>query len=303
MKRIVLLSGIMLLSLIGIAQNCARIINSYFTGSAATGWHSVVEWNADGQKYIDVKIYSGAGNLNLVKQSCIDINCTANCSGTEVIDFTCSDVPHGILVPNTGTCGNGTFCGASVIIGQSSASVLPIIFSEYTAQKSGNVVFLQWKTEKDNDISRYDIESSSDGVSFKVIGSVQAKGNINSQFYSYADNTNTFTVANIYRIKIVNMNGSSTYSDLKVINGDKQKNKMNVYPNPSTDGKVSVIFDQSRTARKIIITDLRGRLIKKYDQVNSNNLQINNLLTGVYTIEASDLTTGEILVNKIVVNR
>lgn len=239
----------------------------------------------------------------MINQSCIDINCTANCSGTEVIDFICSGVPHGILVPNTGTCGNGTICGASVIIGQASAGVLPIIFSEYTAQKSGNVVLLQWKTEKDNDVSRYDIERSSDGVSFKVIGSVQAKGNINSQFYSYADNTNTFTVANIYRIKVVNINGSSTYSDLKVITGDKQKNKMNVYPSPSNDGKVSVIFDKSRTARKITITDLSGRMIKTYDQVNSNNLQINNLVTGIYTIKASDITTGEILLSKIVVNR
>jgi hypothetical protein len=80
-----------------------------------------------------------------------------------------------------------------------------------------------------------------------------------------------------------------------------QKGKTIVYPNPSNDGKVNVVFEDKDASRNISLTDMNGRVIKQWKNVVSNTLQIENLLTGFYTLRILNSETGGQIVEKIVV--
>jgi len=81
-----------------------------------------------------------------------------------------------------------------------------------------------------------------------------------------------------------------------------QKGKTIVYPNPSTDGRVNVVFNDLNTTRDVSISDLNGRIIRTWKGV-VNNIQIDNLSAGFYTIRIIDTETGEQTVEKIVVKK
>jgi len=91
------------------------------------------------------------------------------------------------------------------------------------------------------------------------------------------------------------------YSAAKSVRGENQSNQTIVYPNPTNNGKVSVMFDDNNDIRDISLTDMSGRMIKQWRNVTNNNIQIDNLLPGIYTVIVLTRETGEQTVNKIIV--
>jgi hypothetical protein len=49
--------------------------------------------------------------------------------------------------------------------------------------------------------------------------------------------------------------------------------------------------------------DMNGRMIKQYKGISNNNIQIENLNAGIYTVRIVDIQTGEQVVEKFVVNK
>jgi hypothetical protein len=99
----------------------------------------------------------------------------------------------------------------------------------------------------------------------------------------------------------LDINGRQSYSLLRAVRGDGQKGKTIVFPNPTNDGKVNVVFEDKDVSRNVSLTDVNGRLVKQWKNVLSNTLQIENLLTGFYTLRIINSETGEQIVEKIVV--
>ena len=82
-----------------------------------------------------------------------------------------------------------------------------------------------------------------------------------------------------------------------------QKGKTIVYPNPSSDGKVSIIFEDVNGIRDVSVIDISGRVIKQMKGVTNNNIEVDNLTTGIYTVRIVNIETGEQEVQKFVVNK
>ena len=85
--------------------------------------------------------------------------------------------------------------------------------------------------------------------------------------------------------------------------GFAQKEKTIVFPNPSTDGRVSILFENKMETRDIILTDINGKVIKQWKGFNNNILKIENLVTGMYTIRIITPQTGNQTVEKIIVSQ
>ena len=116
--------------------------------------------------------------------------------------------------------------------------------------------------------------------------------------YSYTDPNNIKGVSQ-YRILQVDIDGKSKFSDIRLVKGEEQLGKLIVYPNPSSTGNINVVFD-GQTARDVNVTDLSGRLIRKYSSV-INNLEIKGLTSGVYSILVTEKATGSKFVQKVVI--
>ncbi|MEQ1677293.1 MAG: T9SS type A sorting domain-containing protein, partial [Chitinophagaceae bacterium] len=76
-----------------------------------------------------------------------------------------------------------------------------------------------------------------------------------------------------------------------------------IYPNPTNDGKVNIVFEETNLVRDISVLDMSGRTIKIMKGITNNNVVIDNLTPGMYSIRIVAVETGEQVVEKIVVNK
>ena len=106
-----------------------------------------------------------------------------------------------------------------------------------------------------------------------------------------------------YRILQFDFDGRAKASDVRSVRGEAMAAKLLVYPNPSIDGKVSVVFEEGNGARNVMVSDMSGRMIKQYRNVSTNNISIEGLETGVYSIQVIDLSTAAITVEKVIIKK
>ena len=99
----------------------------------------------------------------------------------------------------------------------------------------------------------------------------------------YTDNGNNSPVS-YYRLKIVDNNAATTYSNTVVINKIVNNiSKLTVYPNPATD-LIHINIPEANSVVSII--NSLGQVVKTIhtNQLNAMDLSIGNLSKGVYTI-------------------
>jgi len=77
---------------------------------------------------------------------------------------------------------------------------------------------LQWETSYEANTDIFIVEKSTDGITFKNIGSIDASGDTNDEkSYRYLDISLGMTKS-FYRLKVVDQDGTSSYSQVTTIN-------------------------------------------------------------------------------------
>lgn len=111
---------------------------------------------------------------------------------------------------------------------------LPVIFLTFTGHAVDNGVLLNWATSQEENSHYFAIERSADATHFDSIGTVQAAGNTAQQTnYSFTD-PSPVAGNNYYRLREVDLDGNSMYSQIVVVNfNEAQNNIIAVYPNPA----------------------------------------------------------------------
>jgi hypothetical protein len=104
-----------------------------------------------------------------------------------------------------------------------------------------------------------------------------------------------------YRLRQLDRDGKQAYSLIRAVRGEGQKIKTIIFPNPSNDGNVTVVFEDKDAIRDVSLMDVNGRLIKQWKNIRNNTLQIENLFTGFYSLRIVNAETGEQTVEKIVI--
>lgn len=144
---------------------------------------------------------------------------------------------------NSNTIG-GKGAKGVVIIRYEIAKILPVEINSFTvkldAQNRESV--LTWTTVKEWDNSHFEIERSVNDVkSWETIGTINGAGYSDQlRTYAYSDNKLPAVGGNVfYRLKQVDFNGNSKYSDTKSIRIEAVigKGSWVAYPNPSFKGQ------------------------------------------------------------------
>lgn len=179
--------------------------------------------------------------------------------------------------------------------------VTPVVLTNFEIQrKDANTVAATWETEQELNSSRFEIERSTDNITFETIGTVSSK-NSNSntrQYYSFADNSNNQKGVSLYRIKMIDKDNTFTFSSTKTVKGSMGKSDFVIFPNPST-GNAKITISDFNEPTNIMILDNSGRLIKQATITNSNSFEINNLQRGNYIIKTIGEKSGEGSVKKL----
>jgi hypothetical protein len=221
-------------------------------------------------------------------------------SGT--FNISCSGVIRvEIRIWTNNSCG-GTNC---IVFRDITQSTLPASFKSFTAGRNHSDVILKWETMTELNCSGFAIERNINGNWQQVafVGSRAPGGNSNDLLsYQYTDLNNTRGMSQ-YRIRQVDFDNRSKFSEIRSVRGDGQIGKIIVYPNPTIDGKVTVSFEDASVVRDVTLTDMSGRMINQWKALLNNSITIENLIPGMYTLRVAVPETGEQNVQKIVVNK
>ncbi len=166
-------------------------------------------------------------------------------------------------------------------------------------------MLLTWETSMEKNNSGFAVERNING-SWQQIAWVPSQamgGNSDAPLvYTLTDLNNVKGVSQ-YRIRQVDFDSKSKFSEVRSVRGDGQPGQTIVYPNPTTNGKVNIIFEDGSVKRDIAVFDMSGREIQKMKSVTTNNITIENLNPGMYMIRIMSVETGEQVVEKVVVNK
>lgn len=154
---------------------------------------------------------------------------------------------------------------------------LPLKLLSFEANQQGKQIVLNWKTADEINTSGFDVEKSVDGKSFNVISHTNAKG-ASGNLYSSSDN-NPFPGENFYRLKMIDRDGSFTYSNVVNVTYAGISSVIKVYPVPATS---YVNFNVAATGT-LYIYNINGLILKKqFLTTGINRIDVSGLNDGIY---------------------
>ena len=183
---------------------------------------------------------------------------------------------------------------------------LPVSFISFDVNRTSRTdVSLKWETATEQNnrgfiLQRKTANSGWEQVAF--VPSQAADGNSSARTsYSFTDQNSNKGMTQ-YRIQQVDFDGKTNISNIRVVRGDGQQDKMIIYPNPSSTGRVMIVFSENKSVRDIVLVDMQGKLVKQWKGVMDNNLEVANLKAGVYLLNVTNRESGEKTSTKIVVS-
>ncbi len=165
--------------------------------------------------------------------------------------------------------------------------ILPVRFTSFMANCQSNKVTLTWKTAQEQNTSRFDIERSTDGLHWTVIGNQAAAGNSTTErSYSFSDNTPVQN--NFYRIAEYDLDGRVHFTDTFRTSCNATES-FSIWPNPVHDNIFINIVSGNASAATINIFDGKGALVKTKNTNllrGSNQLKLDmiTLANGIYSV-------------------
>lgn len=182
----------------------------------------------------------------------------------------------------------------AAFVNDATGAPLPLVLSQFYAQKQTSKVVLQWQTASEEGVKQFVIERSNDGKSFKAIGTVAATGNSTiTQKYSYADQSPFMSATNYYRLLMQDADGNFKYSKTLNIKFDGQlSTDMKVYPTFARDVLQVQLPDGMHGNVAIEIFDMNGRIVRRNNIASDGHalnttVDVNTLVKGMYIIKAS----------------
>ncbi len=188
---------------------------------------------------------------------------------------------------------------------QAGCIALPVGFKSFTAVRNHSNVVVKWETSTEINNSGFAVERNINGV-WEQIAFVPSQATNGTSAgalnYQFIDLNNTKGITQ-YRIRQVDIDGKSKNSDIRAVRGEGQSGGVIIYPNPTNDGKVNIVFEDANITRDVAVMDMSGRTVKQMRNVTNNNITIENLTPGMYTVRIVAPATGDQIVQKIVVNK
>ena len=185
--------------------------------------------------------------------------------------------------------------------------VLPIKLISFDASLENDNVQLSWITSQEMNSHHFELERSIDGNDYNQVAVVTASGNSENKIgYNYPDNIASVSGRVIsYRLKMVDVDGKFSYSNVRVIRLGNQKEQsvsIQTYPNPASN-VLHITVIKSWQGRKVTyeVFAANGQAVIKNETGNSSQtetINVNRLIPGFYTVRVS--CNNEVAMQKII---
>ncbi|MES1218911.1 MAG: T9SS type A sorting domain-containing protein, partial [Bacteroidota bacterium] len=168
--------------------------------------------------------------------------------------------------------------------------VLPLKQINLSAVLNDNTVKVNWNTKEEFDVKKYHVEHSTDGTTFKEIGTVTSKGNGSFGYELNDDIKGIETSVIYYRILVEEINGRTRYTDMVKVTLTKDL-QLQVSPNPFSDNLNLQVANTKRTDADIRISNMAGQIVYSRKIMLDKGMSsislggFNNFTKGIYVIE------------------
>jgi hypothetical protein len=138
---------------------------------------------------------------------------------------------------------------------------LPVELLSFTATPYQDKAQLTWATASEQNSAYFDIERSTDGNIFSKKGTLAAAGNsISTQEYAFEDATPITTPITYYRLKMVDADGSFSYSEIRKVERTLTNGAIAVYPSPTSGTFYITIPEGQEIPAHLELTDITGKV-------------------------------------------
>ena len=218
-----------------------------------------------------------------------------------------ANINKNIFVVFTQTTGSASGASRVVLFTSTQCAPLPVTFKSFTAIRTSKTnVLTKWETVTEVNNNGFSVQRNLGSNKWETVTTInsQAQAGNSSAVLTYTFNDlNSNKGITQYRIKQTDIDAREKFSEIRAVRGDAQNSKMIVYPNPSNNGQVNIVFDSKEGSRDISLTDMSGRIVRKWAGIATNTIRIENLVTGVYTLRVVMKETGSQTMEKIVITK
>ncbi|MEO1260468.1 MAG: T9SS type A sorting domain-containing protein [Bacteroidota bacterium] len=200
--------------------------------------------------------------------------------------FASTDLPAGYMfsIVNNGT---------EVVV---TKSALPVELIDFTAHQQNKDIVLNWETAAEQNNDFFEIQRSTDAISFTTIGEVYGQGTTDQfSFYSFVDKNILGQINNTnivyYRLRQNDLDGQFEYSKIVAVQLIEQKLLTIEKMFQGNNGQLNIEFKnlEQLISPQIILFDLSGKLIlqKNMEPLNEKTtvqMTIDFIPSGIYVL-------------------
>lgn len=163
---------------------------------------------------------------------------------------------------------------------------LSVKLSAFQIQGNGPNVFLNWTTQSEENMDRFEVQKSNDASNWYEVAKVSSKAVDGSSIFALnysVEDPKPFEGNNYYRLKMINKDQSSQYSSTLLHTIEKQK--VEIFPNPS-NGFIS-IKGLTQNSQISIYNNLGQKLYESSvsDHGQSSDIDLHNFQNGNYIMK------------------
>jgi hypothetical protein len=292
MKKFLLVVYTLALSSIGFAQNCIEITQAAFITNTDGTWSLNITYAASGKKALEVVVRCGT---SVILTTCYETNGSGSTSFTGPVCNGGDLLLSATLTPHTGNCTSAA-CGPDFTVDPPGGGALPVNMKAFYAQRKNATVILNWQTGTEINTKEFILQRKA-GNLFVDVATIAARNNPTGSSYTLAD-ANNFKAVSQYRLKIVDLDGSYAYSEIRAVKGTGMANDFTIFPNPSS-GSARITVTVISEPTDVQLVDNSGRVLKTVSMNNSTSADFNNLQKGMYMIRIINKSSGESLTKKL----
>lgn len=181
---------------------------------------------------------------------------------------------------------------------------LAVNYTSLNAVRNNHEVRLMWQTNAEANNYGFEVQRRTGRAAFETIAFVPSKSinghSTNTLLYSYTDLNPTRFITE-YRLKQVNLDKTSTISPVIAVQGQTQDARHIIYPNPAMNNTIKILFKEVFNFYDVDLIDVSGRVVKKFQNINGQRLEIGYVPQGLYTLRIYDRATREMTGSRVVV--
>lgn len=164
---------------------------------------------------------------------------------------------------------------------------LPLKLLEFKGEQDNDKNILLWTTANEEQTASFIIQRSADALQYKDIGMVAAAGDYSGTLQYRYEDRQPLDKNNYYRLKMLDQNGTFTYSSVILLKRYGTGSTLTVFPNPTTQ---SVQIMMSRASANETITaqlvDMSGKVLQQKQMINNSPIRfdLDQYVPGIYLI-------------------